>query len=88
MFTAIRLIDHESGEHVFEIERCKTFEAAQAALHAAIEDGAAHFMKHAGPGGFTTVVPTAEGFAVVLFDGHGNAELDYHYRVDSDTRKR
>jgi hypothetical protein len=84
MFTAIRI----TKDHIWEIERCKTLEAAQAALHAAIEDGAAHFMKHAGPGGFTTVVPTAEGFAVVLFDGSGKAELDYHYRVDSTSARR
>jgi hypothetical protein len=83
MFTAVRI----TKDHVWEIERCKTLASAQAALHAAIEEGAAHFMKHAGPGGFTTVVPTSEGFAVVLFDGGGNAELDYHYRVDNDPRK-
>lgn len=80
---AVRITEHVSGRHVWEIGRFATATAARHARNEAIEEAAHHFMRHRGRDGFVAITPLADplGIAVTLYTADGRAEAEYLFGV-------
>jgi hypothetical protein len=78
-YAALRITDG----HVLEIGTYHSIERALGARNSAAEDGAHHFHRHAGPGGFASIVPTDDplDLQVCLFTAAGELEIAHRYTV-------
>jgi hypothetical protein len=80
-FLSLRITHHISGTHIWEIGEHRTFEAARAARNAALEDDAAHWTHHSGPGGYVGVAPIPEGVGLTLHAADGTVEHESIFTV-------
>ena len=78
-YAALRITDG----HVWEIGTYRSVGAALGARNNAAEESAYHFQRHAGPGGFASIVPTYDPLTlqVCLFTAAGELEIAYRYAV-------